>query len=253
MGLTGKSSASASPRAVGLASSVGAACILASSAAWLAWTAVRPLGPVASESSNTAPTKPSTELSERFARIPDVAMVSSAPMRGAPSSGGEFVLFAARATADGRGTAIISANGAPQHSYYVGEEITPGVRLTRVEADRVEIETRGGTLTVGFPNAAPVSEASIASLRGPTLDALPLVPASRADGGYQITSQADLSLLAGSGLRPGDIILKVDGAGVSPSSLAEHARRLQAGNTLEIVYERNGQTATTRIGSRTVQ
>ena len=51
----------------------------------------------------------------------------------------------------------------------------------------------------------------------------------------------------GPGLRAGDIVLKINGGDVSPANLASLASDLQAGRSLDIAYERNGQINTTRV------
>ena len=53
---------------------------------------------------------------------------------------------------------------------------------------------------------------------------------------------------AESGLQAGDILLKVDGVDVSTANLASYAAQLQSGRTFEVVFERNGQISSTRIG-----
>lgn len=253
MGLGSNSSTTSSGRVAVVASAVFAFAGLVTSTAWLVWTVARPLPqPRPGPAEATAGTAPDT-LSQRFSQLPDVAMISAGPGAPTSQSNAAFKLFAIRTSLQGNASAIIAVNDSAQRSYFVGDELTPGVRLSRVEPEWIEIDADGQTLTLAMPSApgrpGEPSSAHLSNLSAPGMQGLPLAPANRANGGYRITSQVDLSLLAGSGLKPGDIILQVDGADVSPALLAQHAARLQAGSSLEIVYERDGQTATTRIGS----
>lgn len=232
---------------------------LGASLAWLMWAAIEPVGSMPSKGDAIAPPNTLDQLAARLTRIPDVAMSNATPAVAAARGAGGFILYGSRAGANGGGTAIISANGAPQASYSVGDEIVPGTRLARVETGHIEIDSGGQRLVVAFANSPSqtvgpplTADAHEANTATPFVNALSLQPDMRPSGrsGFEITSQADLSVLGAYGLRPGDIVLKVNGADVSPASLPEHAAQLQAGRSLEITYERNGQTATTRIGEQ---
>ncbi len=258
MGLARKFSSFSLRDSVAGAGEVTAFAALGVSLAWLMWASIEPLGSLPKTPVNGGGDSKLDPLATRLARIPDLAIGNAGPPLAAAPDAGGFTLYGARAGEDGGGTAIISISGQPQASFSVGDEVAPGARLARVAADHVEIDSSGHRFVVAFANAAPgaisppppLATVRPANTSASLVNALSLQPVSRPGGrsGYAITSQADLSVLGASGLRPGDILLKVNGADVSPAGLAEYAADLQAGRQLEIVYERAGQAATTRIG-----
>lgn len=259
MGLAGKLSPPSLPGAMTVACEVAAFSALGCSLAWMMWALVEPTGPLPRSAQAAQQADPFDRLASRLSRIPDVGMsrAGDAPATAQDASG--FTLFSARAGAGGDGTAILSVGGAPQASFSVGDEVAPGARLVRVSRDRVEIDVGGQSIHVEFQGAQP----SIPPLQAPQsqapaprpasaalINSLSLQPVSKPDGrsGFEVTSRADLALLSASGLRAGDVVLRVNGVDISSANLAEQTAQLQAGRSLEIVYERNGQISTTRIG-----
>jgi general secretion pathway protein C len=243
-------------RSAALASEIVAFSALGASLAWLMWSVIEPVGPLASGPvSSPAAGNPET-LQVRLAQLPYVSMNGSSSAGPTQVASG-FVLHATRAGFDGGGTAILSISGAPQTSFAAGEEIAAGARLALVAADHVEIETGGQRLRVEFSGAersASVARAPTTELRPASgtqlVNSLPLQAVNRPGGraAVAVMPQADLSLLGASGLQPGDILLKVDGVDVSTANLANYAAQLQSGRTFEVVFERNGQISSTRIG-----
>ncbi|MDP3495195.1 MAG: type II secretion system protein N [Hyphomonadaceae bacterium] len=258
MAIAGKLSSLSLRDAITVGCEVAAFSALGASLAWLMWAAVEPVGPMPAPSAESQQANTLAQLSQRLSRIPDGAMQGDAPASGVVASIDGFVLFGARAGLDGAGAAIIAVNGAPQAAFSVGDEITPGARLIRVAADHVEIDVNGRSVRLAFANIpdtgvsmaqarpAPSPSATTASF----VNALSLQPADASGGrqGFKVMSEADLGALGASGLRPGDIILRINGTDVSGADLSAQAAQLQAGKSIEIVYERNGQTSTTRIG-----
>lgn len=240
-----------------IAFEVAAFSLLGVSLAWLMWAVVEPVGPLGSAATVSPTSDRAEKLVARLARLPSVAMAGSGSASPAQLASG-FVLHATRADTNGRSTAILSVNGAPQGSYALGDDIPGGARLVFVAADHVEIESSGQRLRVEFSGAerdASVTRASapVESRSAPIdqmINALPLQPVSRPGGrsAFAVMAQADLSTLGASGLQAGDILLKVDGVDVSVANLANYAAQLQSGRTFEVVFERNGQIGSTRIG-----
>lgn len=256
MGTVGRLSVPELRRSATLASEIVAFSALGASLAWLMWAAIEPVGslqsgPVASSAPNNV-----EALQARLARLPQISMhgdSASAPVQLA----GGYKLHATRAGLGGAGTAILSINGAPQASFAAGDEVAPGVRLALVAADHVEIDTSSQRLRVAFSDAerpASVVRAPATDVRpaqpGLLMNALPLHAVTGPGGrsAIAVMPQADLAQFGASGLQPGDILLKVDGVDVSAANLAGYAAQLQSGRTFEVVFERNGQVSSTRIG-----
>jgi general secretion pathway protein C len=239
---------------VALVCEIAAFSALGASLAWLMWATIEPVDPLASPEQRRVQTEGQGTLRARLAGLPDLALAERAgPVSGLAAG---YVLHATRAGVDGGGAAILSVNGAPQAAFSVGEEIARGVRLARVTSQDVEIDAGGRRLLVAFPGAAPETAAA----RGPqprtAIAASPansqsLQPITRPGGGsgFAVTPQADPTALGASGLRPGDILLKVNGLDVSAANLADYSAQLKSGRPLDIVFERNGQISTARIGS----
>lgn len=241
-----------------LASEIVAFSALGGSLAWMMWTLVEPVGATSTGISISQASAPFDDIAIRLSRIPEAALKAQTDTPQISTDGTGFALYGARA-GNGGGTAIIAVNGAPQAAFSVGEEIVPGARLAKVASDHVEINANDRMLYITFvgapaiappPLAAPPTSAQ-ASIdnTNPLVNSLSLRAVARGDGksGFEITSEAALSALGGYELRAGDIVLKINGVDVSPGNLASLASDLQAGRSLDIAYERNGQINTTRL------
>lgn len=184
---------------------------------------------------------------------------------GAPSgevSGGGFQLFGVRATGRGAGSAIIAGPDGRQVSVATGETIAPGVTLVSVAGDHAVIR-RGGqderivfapvvsALMAAAPPPAPVSGgaqdsgggASAAADRSGVVNAIGLQP-RRVDGrvnGFTLIPRGNASGLAAAGLRPGDVILTVNGLEVTVENQPELLQDLRLAPQAVIGFERDGQ------------
>lgn len=244
-------------RSATLASEIVAFSALGASLAWLMWAVIEPVGPLAPGNVASAAPNATAMLQARLAQLPQISMAGASAAAPAQLASG-LVLHATRADADGGGTAILSVNGAPQASFAVGDEVTGGVRLIAVAADHIELDNGGRNVRVEFSG----TDRAASVIRSPTppesrqtpspqlVNSLPLQAVSRPGGrtGFAVMPRADLTALGATGLQPGDILLKVDGVDVSAANLASYATQLQSGRTFEVVFERNGQVTTTRIG-----
>ena len=162
--------------------------------------------------------------------------------------------------ATGRGSAIIRLGEDRQESFAVGDEIQPGVRLVAVAFDAVTLDNGGLREQLFLDQSGPVPEATMRAGTG-AADA-PIVPARlgadlmavpRMEGarltGLVLSPRGSGTGFAAAGLKPGDVLLRVDGQEVGqlgdPAALV---RRLDSGGaTLEI--ERGGQRVRVQLGA----
>jgi len=235
------------------------------SLAALMWAIVAPKGAVAEPAAHASvsATDRLDQLVTRLSRIDDPFTRGGGIQTAALVDASGFILHSTRVWGDGFGTAILSPSGGQQGAYAVGEEVTPGVALALVASDHVEIDVNGQRMRVAFPgaNAAPVLQAA-ASLPAnymaagraanlPTLSGLPLQPASRngQQVGFEVTPHDAGGMLAAAGLRPGDVLLSVNGVSAASADLATYRAQLLSGQSVDIRFERAGQIHTARLGN----
>jgi general secretion pathway protein C len=239
------------------------------SLAALMWTVAAPKGAVAapaadevsgSDRSGALAVRLSS-IEDPFARGGTVAAASAAEASG-------FVLHATRMMKDGYGTAILSPSGGQQGAYAVGEEIAPGVMLATVGADHVEIDVGGRRMRLTFPGAgaapalqmagslpadysAAAKSATVPSVSSSTLGGLPLQPVSRngQPAGFEVMPHANGGVLAAAGLKPGDILISINGVSATSADLSAYRAQLLSGQSVEIRFERDGQILTARLGN----
>jgi general secretion pathway protein C len=183
--------------------------------------------------------------------------------------------------ASGQGSAIIANEAGEQASYAVGDEIAPGITLKSVEFDHVIID-RGGvseTLYIDQSGDAPaVAEPTGAPTEGPALNAMapgtaPAAPAPGATAagtpaaappasdailkavnmeprtekgsvtGIVLNPNEGGETLARAGLRPGDIVVQVNGRRVtSMNDVAQLQAAIRPGARISLMVERGGST-----------
>ncbi|MHB1617943.1 MAG: type II secretion system protein N [Metallibacterium sp.] len=182
------------------------------------------------------------------------------------------------ADASGHGYAIIAADSSPAKVYAQGAALPYGASLQRVLSDGVLLDTSAGTQSLalikhagGADNAdaelapapepvalanaprppgmhAPMPESSGAPLpRGPLqvgdiANGMPIERQGRL-AGYVLSPGANAQAFARLGLRPGDVLVSINGQPLGDAALSSVQLReaLQQGNA-QIVVERNGQT-----------
>ncbi|MCD7098941.1 type II secretion system protein N [Stenotrophomonas sp. MMGLT7] len=201
------------------------------------------------------------------AQIPDLA--GHAPFSGsgadtatASASLDGWRLFGLRSAADGGGSAILGRDKQPQMAYAVGDEIAPGLALARIADDHVEFGDGrrldlpdAGPAPAAARPAAPLATARAADAAG--FDTSKLLDAGlqarTEDGritGYTLLPRGGSELmLRGIGLRPGDVLLSVNGQFLSPGTMADLARELQSNPQAVVSFQRDGQTRTLTLGS----
>jgi len=236
--------------------------LLAFQAARLVWAAVTPVAPVG-EWRASAPTIPGVpgDVLRGFDPFYRLEGADNAP---AVVTSLRLTLFGTRLDeASGRGSAIIAGPDGVQKSVAVGEEIIPGVTLKEVAFDHVTIDRGGaredlfldqsaGTANAASPGVAPAPASQIApssSGGGITIDRfraeVGFVP--RIEGGkiagLVVRSQGSGAAFRAAGLKEGDIITAIAGRPINnPADLDIIAGGLNAGGTLSLTVQRDGQT-----------
>ena len=163
--------------------------------------------------------------------------------------------------ATGRGSAIIALDDTRQESFAVGDEVLPGVRLVAVAFDTVTIDnggsreqlfldqsgplpTTGSAMAPPMVTAAPAATARLAA----DLMAVPRLDGARITG-LQLSPKGSGTAFAAAGLKPGDVLLRVDGQEVAAlGNPAALVRRLDAGGVM-LDIERGGQMVRLQLGA----
>jgi len=152
----------------------------------------------------------------------------------APETMLNLQLFGIRAGSESNGgSAIIAGADNVQSAYFVGQEIMPGVRLERVSPERVMIRRNGVVESLSLDrekNPEPVKTETTASVpAGQSLTEQPwrrvsvsaaalfanLKFANQDGGGVTLQPGAAADLLAQAGLKPGDVLVGVNGTPVT--------------------------------------
>jgi general secretion pathway protein C len=189
------------------------------------------------------------------------AMTDSA----APESSLKLELYGMRVDGDGKGTAIVSNSGeAGQKLVRVGEDISAGVSLAGVYADRIEISRAGAREAIYLKPKG--SRASVAAAPAPrqvaasggtdllkSLTKLKLEPVRR-DGrliGFRAGEGADTAMLGTFGLERGDILTGVNGSPLTSfERLKELPDEFAGADRITLEIERNGAPVTHSIDLR---
>lgn len=180
----------------------------------------------------------------------------------------QLTLFGTRMNdATGRGSAIIAGPDGVQSSYSIGDEIVAGARLQAVAFDHVAIDRGGSMETLYLDQSMGSTANAITTPIGPTTG--PMVDVARAsavdppisiaairagigfipqiDGG-QITGLAvrpegDGALFRQIGLKPGDVITRINGKPVTNiSDLEATTSRASAGAVTTLSVMRGNET-----------
>lgn len=183
---------------------------------------------------------------------------------------GQMRLFGVRSDGAGGGSAIIGLADGRQLSVAVGETIEPGLILQSVGSDHVVL-ARGGSLSrlifsdlpagaAPPPPPPPGPQTVTPTPAGPqaaaTVDPAQLVAEAalrpRMQGlkvnGFTIASRGESPALAAAGLKPGDVILAVNGQALDrPDRIAALRGQLSTSTSAEIRFERDGAVQTTTI------
>ncbi|WP_262689878.1 type II secretion system protein N [Kordiimonas aestuarii] len=195
-----------------------------------------------------------------FRTLADGAPASS---EAAPESSLKLALYGVRADGDGKGTAIITASGDAQKLVRIGDELTSGVSLSAVYADRIEVSRRGireavylkpkgerGSTIAPRPATAQTAateggEGFLAALV--TLDLAPVIREGRLVG-FRIGDGAIGALPGRFSFEEGDILMAVNGSPLTSfERLGELPDEFARATSLTLEIERNGASVTRTI------
>ncbi len=176
---------------------------------------------------------------------------------------GQMRLYGLRSDGAGGGSAIIGLADGRQVSVGVGEEVEPGLVLRGVGPDHVTL-ARGTSLSrliftdvplgaapVPPPPPGPQMVTPVPAVASAPADLLaraglrPRMRGLRMDG---FTVSGDASALRAAGLRPGDVILAVNGQSLdSPERIAALRDQLSNSDSAELRFERDGVVRTSTL------
>ena len=229
-----------------------------------------PLGPVGNWQPMQATSPSVAERTALFERLDPFYRTNTTVVDAGPGAVTSLPLqlFGIRINeGSGAGSAIIAGSDGVQNSIGVGEEIQPGVRLTGVHFDHIEIDNAGKKELLYLDQsqapqpgqtagAAPATPTPAPAPPRPAASNLPLNPASiqagvnfmpRTEGnrvtGIAVRSQGDGATFQAAGFRSGDIIRAVNGRPISSASdIATLSNQLRPGARLSLEIERGTGT-----------
>ncbi|WP_114954499.1 hypothetical protein [Sphingosinicella terrae] len=154
----------------------------------------------------------------------------------------------------GRG-AIIGDSRGRQSFFAIGREIRPGLRVARIEQSHVVLAAAGAELRLGFDGAAQPIVAPAASAVSPSNDSdaalredtiayrIGLAPRRAGDrtAGYVVRPSVPMPALERAGLRPGDVILGVNGSAFDEERMLELAWQMAHSDRTRFEIERGGR------------
>ncbi|HEX8256934.1 MAG TPA: type II secretion system protein N, partial [Allosphingosinicella sp.] len=210
--------------------------------------------------------EPPVELGEEaampapeFAPAPPPAASAPLPPAAPPASVAGLVLHGVLGGGPGGGAAIIRFPDGSQRAVRVGREFLPGLTLKEVGLRHALIATAGGDMRLEFnkpaeavagtasaPAAPSPAEASAEQRRRRETLQYRMGLAPRTEGGrvvgYAMRPGASLPLFEQAGLRPGDVIVRVNGKALKSSEkVLELSDELATSYTAEIEYIRGGR------------
>ncbi|WP_144098367.1 type II secretion system protein N [Croceicoccus sediminis] len=202
----------------------------------------------------------------------DVAVVAG-PAQVATVTDLPLTLYGIRVNPySGGGTAIIAGSDGEQQVFRIGEEVMPGVTLAAVAFDHVTLGRGGASELLYLDQSKPVPTIAPATLGNSVAPphVAPPPPAAPARGAGQIGASdlrsgisfggnaegggvtlnpgGDGSVFAGAGLRPGDVLVSVNGQAVTgQQDLAGFAGQLRPGSNVSMTVRRGGRDVPVKI------
>ena len=151
------------------------------------------------------------------------------------------------------GAVLGYANGG-QRLVPVGREALPGLTLTRVEQNHAVFQSASGEVRLGFdgiaaavPGAATLAASVAAGEAGQREETLryrlglaPRMAGGRVSG-YTVRSNVEMPALARAGIRPGDVIVSVNGSNFDEERLQELAWNIANSSQTRFEVERGGR------------
>ncbi|MEA3014599.1 MAG: ral secretion pathway protein [Sphingomonadales bacterium] len=150
--------------------------------------------------------------------------------------------------------AVIGFPSGRQRLVPVGRDALPGLTLRRIEQNAAVFDSAGGELRLGFdgpiaaapgaPAPAPLTASAGGAQREEALRyRLGLAP-RRAGGrvtGFTVRANVEMPALARAGIRPGDVIVAVNGSAFDEERMQELAWQIANSTRLDFEVERAGQ------------
>jgi general secretion pathway protein C len=158
------------------------------------------------------------------------------------------------------GAAIVAGADGAQRVVRVGRDLAPGLTLRQVGVNyaiassaggdiRLELNKPGGTPVAAAPGAPAATRAggpsASASAQRETMElrlGLEPVKSNGRTSGYSIKPGAVPARLQRAGLKPGDVILRINGSELDEERLMELSWQLSNSERTEFEFVRNGQT-----------
>lgn len=225
--------------------------LVAVQVARLIWAILTPLGPVGRWLPPAPPAIPASAQLALLTTFDPFASTQAQASAATPAPAGEgFTLFGTRMSLGAvPASAIIAGSDGVQDSYFVGDEVAPGVRLLSVAFDFVTIGSDGAEQRLMMEGAEPPigavsAGASLPGAAAPSLTPAvirnnvalaPRVVAGRING-FLVSSSGDPAVLARAGLRDGDVITQVNGRPLTDAASLQS--QLSPGARLSLTVER---------------
>jgi S1-C subfamily serine protease len=181
---------------------------------------------------------------------PETFTPAIAPSRSAPVSADGLVLYGV----DGAGpaaAAIIGSRLGGQRVVTVGRDYRPGLRLAEIGIDYAVIRNGSGTVRLELSRFAAVGAAratvALSAEEEQGIEAAVLrnilrpLMANNRSGGYALRPGESLPQLIRAGLRPGDVIMSVNGSQLDEERMSELAWQMGNAAKTEFVFMRNGR------------
>lgn len=256
------------PTRIHTAVELALALILAGVTAYGAWRVTAPAPPAPMEAAPAAMASAWPDHDPFFGR----ADAGAAPVAAADL---DLVLYGTRSSG-GAPAAIIAGPDGRQRSFRAGEEVMPGMRLQAVAGDHVTLAGPSGLHRLAFtpfqasggqsaPAAVPASTPSGSAALSGVPDAVAGDP-SVVRGGHPVEAYAsalrpqrregrvagyvwrpgrDLDVLAAAGLRPGDVVTRLNGMDFdNDERVQELADELALRRPVQVEFERDGRRRT---------
>jgi type II secretory pathway component PulC len=147
--------------------------------------------------------------------------------------------------------AVIGFAGGRQRLVPIGREALPGLTLRRIEQNVAVFESGGGEMRLGFdgpvqggPAAAPALPAGQSAQSEEGLRYRLGLEPRRAGGrvtGFTVRSNVEMPALARAGIRPGDVIVAVNGSVFDEERMQELAWQIANSTRVDFDVERGGR------------
>lgn len=152
--------------------------------------------------------------------------------------------------------AIVAGGGGSQRLIPIGREALPGLVLRRIEQNHAVFASAAGEVRLGFDGPAQAAAGAAPASAPPGDDVLPyrLGLAPRRVGGqvtgFTVRPGASLPALERAGIRPGDVILAVNGSRFDEERMLELPWQIANSTRTEFAVERAGRRMQMRLPAR---